>query len=84
MTPGQALTLAGHPVETVKVLLLSEGGKVKIGKPYLKETLTVKAVEQLKGRKIRVFKYHAKANYRRARGYRSKLTKVVLDVKKGT
>lgn len=82
MTPGQALTINSREGDIVaKGLLLSEDGKVKIGKPYLKETLTVKAVEQLKGRKIRVFKYHAKANYRRVRGYRSKLTQVVLELK---
>lgn len=81
MIPGQELTVSGQQ-ELVKVLLLSENGKIKIGKPYLKETLTLKILEQVKGPKVRVAKYHAKANYRRVRGYRSKLTKVILDVKK--
>lgn len=61
-----------------KLLLISEGGKIKLGKPYLKEQLKFKVAEQKRGEKIRVFKYHAKANYRKAKGFRSKLTKLVL------
>lgn len=63
-----------------KLLLIAEGGKIKLGKPYLKEQLKFKVVEQKRGEKIRVFKYHAKANYRKVRGFRSKLTKIVLTV----
>lgn len=66
----------------VKVLLLSEDGKVEIGKPYLKEELVLERVEDIKGAKIRVSKFHAKANFRKTIGYRSKLTKVMLVVKK--
>ena len=63
------------------VLLLAEDGKLKIGKPYLKEKLTLTVVEQTRGDKIRVAKFHAKANYRRVTGARSKLTKAVYSVK---
>lgn len=63
------------------ILLLALGGKLKIGNPYLKEKLTLKVVEQTYGKKIRVAKFHAKANYRRVTGARSKLTKVVYSVK---
>ncbi len=66
----------------VKVLLLSEDSKVEIGKPYLKEELVLERVEDIKGEKIRVSKFHAKANFRKTIGYRSKLTKVMLVVKK--
>lgn len=83
--PGQALEVALQPESgkgiEVNVLLLSEEGKLKIGNPYLKEKLTLKWIEDLKGEKIRVSKFHAKANYRRTTGYRSKLTKVVLEKK---
>ncbi len=60
-----------------KTLLMVEDGKVSLGKPYLKEDIKFKVVEQRKGKKIRVFKYHAKANFRRLKGYRSQLTKIV-------
>lgn len=65
-----------------KVLLLSEDGTISIGQPYLKKDLILKRVEDIKGRKIRVAKFHAKANYRRVKGYRSKLTKVALKTVK--
>jgi len=67
----------GQDIEAA-VLLLSEGDKFKIGNPYLKEKLTLSRVEDIKGPKIRVAKFHAKANYRRVKGYRSKITRVVL------
>lgn len=65
-----------------KVLLLVEKGKIKIGKPYLKEKLTLKVKENVKGEKIRVSKFHAKANFRKTIGFRPKFTKVVLAVKR--
>lgn len=71
----------GQDIEA-NVLLLSKDDKLKIGNPYLKDKLTLKWVEDGKGKKIRVSKFHAKANYRRTTGYRSKITKVVLPVKK--
>ena len=61
-----------------KVLMVMENGKLKIGKPYVDLDLKVKVKEQLKGKKIRVAKYHSKANYRRVIGSRSKIAKVVL------
>ena len=61
-----------------KVLVLSEEAKLTIGKPYLKDKLILKRVGNIKGVKIRVSKYHAKANYRRIMGARPKFTKVVL------
>ena len=60
-------------------LLLVEDGKIKIGKPYLKEKLKFKVMEQVRADKIRVAKFHAKANYRRVKGSRVKLTKVRID-----
>lgn len=72
-----AVTLSEGQSPEVKVLLLVEGGKVKIGKPYLKEDLKLKLIEQIKGPKIHVFKFHAKANFRKHTGFRSKLTKIV-------
>ncbi len=66
----------------VAVLLLSENGKVKIGTPYLKEKLSLKFVASTRGDKIRVAKFHAKANYRKVIGHKSKLTKLVWSVKK--
>lgn len=81
LIPGQPLEveLNGEVGKTfdVPVLVLAEDGKIKIGKPYLKDKLKLKVLETFKGKKIRVSKYHAKANYRRVKGYRASLSKVV-------
>lgn len=64
-----------------KVLLIQEDGRIKLGKPYLKEKLSLKILGIKKGDKIRVGKFHAKANFRRITGQRPKFTQVVLTVK---
>lgn len=62
----------------VNVLLLSEGGKVQIGTPFLKEKLTFEVLGTTKGKKIRVAKFHAKANFRKVTGSRPKKSRLVL------
>lgn len=70
----------GKDVEA-KVMLLVKDEKLQLGKPYLKEKLILKFVENGKSAKIRVSKYHAKANYRRTVGIRPKYTSVIYSVK---
>jgi large subunit ribosomal protein L21 len=69
----------GKEVTFKEVILLVGDGKVKIGKPYLKES-SVKGeiVEHFKGPKIRVATYKAKSRYRRVKGHRSSLTRVKI------
>lgn len=87
----QYMILPNQPIEVdllgeedkkieVNVLLLSEDGKVKVGTPFLKEKLTLDCLETVKGEKIRVAKFHAKANFRKVTGNRVKKTKVVYSV----
>lgn len=66
------------------ILFISEDNNVKIGNPYLKEKLTLKRLEDTKGAKIRVSKFHAKANFRKTIGFRPKFTKVILAVEKSS
>jgi len=66
----------------VKALAKSDGDKLEIGRPYLKDDVILEVLGQFRGEKIRVAKFHAKANYRRVNGHRSKLTKVVLKGEK--
>lgn len=65
-----------------QVLLLLENGKLSIGKPFLKEKVTLDFIESIKSDKIRVAKFHPKANFRKATGHRAKKTRVVWSVKK--
>lgn len=86
LTPGQPLKIetSCEPGKTFEapILMLVEDGKIRIGKPYIKDKLELKCLEVLKGEKIRVAKFHAKANYRKVKGYRASLAKVIWDVKK--
>lgn len=66
----------------VKLLILSEDGKLKIGTPYLKEALDLKFLETVKSNKIRVAKFHAKANFRKVTGNRTKKARIVYIQKK--
>lgn len=88
LVPNQAIEIdfQGDSDQDIEanVLFLVMDGKVKIGKPYLKEKLTLKFVENIKGEKIRVSKFHAKSNDRRVVGIRPKLTKVILAVQDKT
>jgi large subunit ribosomal protein L21 len=63
-----------------KVLGVSDGGVTRFGSPYL-PGMAVKAtvVRQGKARKILVFKYKAKSNYRRRYGHRQQFTEVRMD-----
>lgn len=64
--------------ETDKVLLLVDDGKVQVGTPYLKHTLQFQILGNVKKDKIRVAKFHAKANYRKVLGFRAEMTNIVL------
>lgn len=53
------------------VMLTGSGKTIKVGKPYVKGVkVTAKVLEHNKEKKIVVFKYKAKKNYRRKQGHR--------------
>ena len=74
---------AGENVVFDKVLTVVNDGDVMIGKPVVEGAkVTAKVVEHGKAKKIFVFKYKAKANYRKRQGHRQPYTKVeVISVK---
>jgi len=72
-------TEEGKKVTFKDVILVSDNGKVQIGNPYVKSvSVEGKVVSHGKGKKILVFKYKAKKNYRRTRGHRQAYTKVEI------
>lgn len=71
---------AGETIEFDKVLAVSNNGNLSVGAPYVdgaKVSATV--VEQGKGKKIIVFKYKAKKDYRKKQGHRQPYTKVKIE-----
>ncbi len=71
---------AGDRVEWSDVLLLVDGEKVQVGTPTVPGArVHGKVLEQIKGRKILVFKYIPKERYRRRRGHRQHYTRVLIE-----
>ena len=61
------------------VLLMGNDGDVKIGTPVVEGVkVEGKAVGQIRGEKIVVYKYKSKKNYRRKQGHRQPYTKVEI------
>jgi len=71
---------AGETVAFDQVLTVVKDGSVQVGQPLVagaKVTGTV--VEHGRGKKIRIFKYKSKSNYRRRQGHRQPFTKVTIE-----
>ena len=72
-------TEEGKKVTFDKVVLVSNDKKVEVGAPYVKNAkVEGKVVEHGKAKKILVYKYKAKKNYRRTQGHRQPFTKVEI------
>jgi len=63
------------------VLLAYLDGKLKIGKPVVKDVeIKFKVLEpEIKGEKIKVLKYKAKSRYRRRKGHTTFYTKILIE-----
>lgn len=61
-----------------KILLKVEDGKIALGTPFLKDKLLFEVIGQKKLAKIRVATYKAKANYRRVKGSRRRVSIIEL------
>ncbi len=71
---------AGEHITLDQVLLVSDGGEVKIGTPMVEGAqVIVTVVAQEKGPKIHIFKYRPKQRYRRRMGHRQNYTRLRVD-----
>jgi large subunit ribosomal protein L21 len=67
----------GEAVDLERIMLLSDGKKVEIGKPFIDgKKLQAEVVRHGKEKKIVVFKKKRRKNYRRKRGHRQPFTEV--------
>lgn len=70
----------GDSLEFDKVLMLSNDSDVKIGTPYVEGIKVQGSVEdQIKDKKIIVFKYKKRKNYKRTQGHRQQYTLVRVN-----
>jgi len=70
---------AGAEVSFDQVLLVSKDGKVVVGSPVVAgATVTATVLKNGKAKKILVFKYKSKKNYRRKAGHRQPYTQVQI------
>jgi large subunit ribosomal protein L21 len=70
---------AGDKVEFDKVLVLGEGAEIKVGAPCIEGAKVFgTVVENGKAKKVIIFKYKAKKDYRKKQGHRQPYTMVEI------
>ncbi|MCL5967081.1 MAG: 50S ribosomal protein L21 [Firmicutes bacterium] len=85
--PGQQILIEKLPVDagtTIAferlLLVVDDVGDAHIGRPYVTGARALATVvAQERGKKILVFKYKPKKNYRRRQGHRQYLSRVLID-----
>ena len=72
----------GSKITFDDVFLVVDKKKVKIGTPLVSSAkIKAEIIGQIKGEKIKVFKYKPKKRYRRAKGHRQFYTRIkILDI----
>ena len=70
---------AGEKVEFDKVLVMGEGADIQVGTPYVGSKVYGTVVENGKGKKVVIFKYKAKKDYRKKQGHRQPYTMVKIE-----
>lgn len=70
----------GEVVTLDNVLVVSKDGNLVVGNPVVEgAAVEAKVVEQGKAKKIIVFKYKAKKDYRKKQGHRQPYTKIQIE-----
>ena len=69
-------------IDLTEVLLIKNGEKITVGKPYIDGAKVVlQVIEETRGEKIIVFKKKRRQNYRRKNGHRQDLLRVkIIDI----
>lgn len=67
-------------VELTEVLAVAKDGEIKVGAPVVEGAkVLAKVLAQGKAKKVVVFKYKRKKDYRRKNGHRQPYTKIVIE-----
>ncbi len=71
---------AGSELEFDKVMLLSDGDKIKVGKPLVKGAkVKAKVLDHVKADKILVFKKKRRKGYQKMNGHRQPMTQIQIE-----
>ena len=83
VTPDETLVvprLKGNPGDKLtfdQVMLVSDGDKITVGKPFVTgASLTAEVVDHKRGPKLRIFKYKRRNDFRKRRGHRDEITRI--------
>ncbi|MBI2506770.1 MAG: 50S ribosomal protein L21 [Candidatus Colwellbacteria bacterium] len=75
----EKLTPEGESFVFDKVLLVSDGKGIKIGKPYLENSrVEAKVLKQGRAKKVIVFRYKSKTRQRKKKGHRQPYTEIEI------
>ena len=70
----------GESLELADVLLVADEADTRIGQPLVEGArVSATVVEQFRGKKIIVYKYRQRTNYRRKQGHRQYYTRLRID-----
>lgn len=70
---------AGEEVTFDTVLLTEKDGKVEVGAPNVKASVTATVLDHLQGDKVIVFKKKRRKGYKKKNGHRQALTKIRIN-----
>ena len=75
----EKLDLGSRILEFDRVLLIADGDKAEIGKPYLAgRKVSAEITEQKRLPKVVTFKYHSKTRYRKKKGHRQRVSVALI------
>ena len=74
----------GASYETDKVLAVVDGENAKFGTPYVAGAKVVATVgSEVKGEKVKVYKFHRRKGYRRTQGHREQYQEITFSKVQG-
>ena len=79
----EKLAVNAGEVVSLDVIALGEDGKVFVGEELANVKVNAKVVSHGKGKKVIVFKYKPKKDYRRKQGHRQPYTELVIETVEG-
>ncbi|MCF7933275.1 MAG: 50S ribosomal protein L21 [Spirochaetia bacterium] len=69
----------GETVEFDSVLMVSDGDSTQVGQPYVAGAKVTAVLEdQVKGKKVVIFKFKRRKGYKRKQGHRQKYTQLLI------